>query len=179
MLPTRGQTTPKLAACEHRNLLAQTKLSISQVRDHLRMHDLPIAPRPDERSEWLLDRRHGGDAAWHEPIRGEAERFVDRLLDFAQLGPDMTLADVGCGDGRRRVSRHRASRPFTEGDHVGHLCASSPPHPCGGDQARCRGSVRVCSLFGGETRGHRQRLRRHRHDASGAGLRSRQDRGSS
>jgi arsenite methyltransferase len=63
------------------------------------MHDFSFAPRPDVWSEWLLDRRHGGDAAWHKLIRTEVERFADRLLDFARLGPDMTLADIGCGDG--------------------------------------------------------------------------------
>lgn len=76
------------------------------------MKNLPLASEPDEWSEWLLNRRHGGDAAWQELIRAEVETFADRLLDFAQLEPGMTLVDIGCGDGAvalRAIERAGAS----------------------------------------------------------------------
>lgn len=53
----------------------------------------------DSWSEWLLGRRHGGDAN-HEPIvRSTVERYRDRVLDGARLRPGMVLVDVGTGDG--------------------------------------------------------------------------------
>jgi ubiquinone/menaquinone biosynthesis C-methylase UbiE len=59
-----------------------------------------VAQTRDQWHRWLLDVRHGGDAAFREqmlirslyPIR-------DRVLDRAQLRPADTLLDVGCGDG--------------------------------------------------------------------------------
>jgi ubiquinone/menaquinone biosynthesis C-methylase UbiE len=46
-----------------------------------------------------LHGRHGGDAAHESAIRTEVDGFVDRLLDAARLSPNMTLVDVGSGDG--------------------------------------------------------------------------------
>ncbi|GAB3437103.1 class I SAM-dependent methyltransferase [Flindersiella endophytica] len=54
---------------------------------------------PDRWAEWLLERRHGGDA---ERLRSTLE-FVgkrrDIVLDRAEMQPGDTVLDVGCGDG--------------------------------------------------------------------------------
>lgn len=53
----------------------------------------------DEWSEWLLHRRHADDAAYERLVRSVIEGFADRVLDGARLASDMTLADIGAGDG--------------------------------------------------------------------------------
>lgn len=56
-------------------------------------------PPADIWSEWLLDRRHGGDPN-HEPVvHGIVQRIRDRVLDGARLSAGMVLVDVGTGDG--------------------------------------------------------------------------------
>jgi SAM-dependent methyltransferase len=56
-------------------------------------------PAGDHWSNWLLNRRHGGDPA-HEPVvRSLVERIRDRVLDGAQLSPGMVIVDAGAGDG--------------------------------------------------------------------------------
>lgn len=50
-------------------------------------------------SEWLLRRRHGGDAAYEQAIRHEVAIYADRVLDGARLSEGMRLADIGTGDG--------------------------------------------------------------------------------
>jgi arsenite methyltransferase len=57
------------------------------------------APQPDVWSHWLLHVRHGGDPAYSREMRGRLEYYADRVLDGARLGPGMTLADVGAGEG--------------------------------------------------------------------------------
>lgn len=50
-------------------------------------------------SDWVLRRRHGGDAG-HEPrVRACLDEVCDRVLDGARLAPGMLLVDVGTGDG--------------------------------------------------------------------------------
>ena len=49
---------------------------------------------------WLIDVRHGGDAAAREQLlTGLLYPIRDHVLDQAQLRPDDTLLDVGTGDG--------------------------------------------------------------------------------
>jgi len=60
--------------------------------------DLPTA-ESDNWSDWLLNRRHGRDPVLLEALRPELNRIADRVLDGAKLEPNMTLADVGTGDG--------------------------------------------------------------------------------
>jgi len=50
-------------------------------------------------SRWLLQRWHGGNAAYKEILHAKLVRFRDRVLDGAQLASGMTLVDVGAGDG--------------------------------------------------------------------------------
>jgi arsenite methyltransferase len=54
---------------------------------------------PDVWSDWLLHRRHGDDPAFAKVVRADVDRFVERVLDAAQLGPGMRLADIGTGEG--------------------------------------------------------------------------------
>jgi arsenite methyltransferase len=58
-------------------------------------------PSGDDRwARWLLDVRHGGDAAFRERILAESlYPWRDQILDKAQLQPGDTLLDVGAGDG--------------------------------------------------------------------------------
>ncbi len=56
-------------------------------------------PQSDRWAEWLLQHRHGGNAAYQAVVRREVELFADRVLTAANLRPGMTLLDVGSGDG--------------------------------------------------------------------------------
>ena len=54
----------------------------------------------DQWHRWLLDVRHGGDAAYCEQLLARTLHPVrDKVLDRADLRPGDTLLDVGCGDG--------------------------------------------------------------------------------
>jgi arsenite methyltransferase len=54
----------------------------------------------DQWHRWLLDVRHGGDAAYREQLLARTLHPVrDKVLDRADLRPGDTLLDVGCGDG--------------------------------------------------------------------------------
>ena len=56
-------------------------------------------PQSDEWSDWLLHGRHAGDPDLARALRVGLERCADRVLDAAELGAGMTLADIGAGDG--------------------------------------------------------------------------------
>jgi arsenite methyltransferase len=53
----------------------------------------------DQWHRWLLDVRHGGDAAYREQILDRLHAVRDGVLERARLRPADTLLDVGCGDG--------------------------------------------------------------------------------
>ena len=53
----------------------------------------------DEWSRWLLGTRFGHSSALERLVQRDVQRFRDRVLDAAQLGPCMTFADIGTGDG--------------------------------------------------------------------------------
>lgn len=53
----------------------------------------------DQWSQWLLQRRHGGDSAYRQRVVSVVERYRDRVLDAADLQAGMTLVDIGTGDG--------------------------------------------------------------------------------
>jgi arsenite methyltransferase len=54
----------------------------------------------DQWHRWLLEVRHGGDAEFREQMLARRLHPVrDRVLERAELRPDDTLLDVGCGDG--------------------------------------------------------------------------------
>jgi ubiquinone/menaquinone biosynthesis C-methylase UbiE len=50
-------------------------------------------------ARWLLQKRHANDPAFESFVRAEVAAYVERVLNFAQLRPGMTLLDVGTGDG--------------------------------------------------------------------------------
>ncbi len=50
-------------------------------------------------TEWLLNRRFGGNAEHMKFIMGELYPVRDKVLHNANLGENETLLDVGCGDG--------------------------------------------------------------------------------
>lgn len=53
----------------------------------------------DSWSEWLQSGRYGGSDAQRRRIDAQVEQIRDRVLDGASLKPDMTIADLGAGDG--------------------------------------------------------------------------------
>ena len=53
------------------------------------------ATASDVWSDWLLRRRHAGDAAYDRALRPTLDRIADRVLDAAGLAPGMTLATAG------------------------------------------------------------------------------------
>jgi ubiquinone/menaquinone biosynthesis C-methylase UbiE len=61
--------------------------------------ETPAAPLGDSWSDWLLHLRHSDDPELERLVRADVERYVDRVLDAARIGPGMTLADIGTGDG--------------------------------------------------------------------------------
>src|SRR5689334_1501443 len=50
-------------------------------------------------TEWLLNRRFGGNAEHMKLIMDELYPIRDKVLQNANLGENETLLDVGCGDG--------------------------------------------------------------------------------
>ena len=58
-----------------------------------------VASQGDEWSEWILHRRHAGDPAYDRLVRAAIEGYAHRVLDGARLAPEMTVADIGAGDG--------------------------------------------------------------------------------
>lgn len=50
-------------------------------------------------SEWLLHRRHADDPEYGRVVQEVVAGYADRVLDGAQVGADMTLLDVGGGEG--------------------------------------------------------------------------------
>jgi arsenite methyltransferase len=59
-----------------------------------------MAENTDRWHRWLLDVRHGGDAAYRErDLREFLYPVRDTVLDRAQLKPGDTVLDVGTGDG--------------------------------------------------------------------------------
>jgi ubiquinone/menaquinone biosynthesis C-methylase UbiE len=53
----------------------------------------------DEWSDWLLHRRHADDAAYGSVVQTAVMAYADRVLDGAHLAEDMTLLDLGSGEG--------------------------------------------------------------------------------
>src|ERR1019366_5647598 len=53
----------------------------------------------DEWSNWLLLRRHAGNRDYQRAVQAAVERIRDRVLDRACLRPELTMADIGSGDG--------------------------------------------------------------------------------
>jgi arsenite methyltransferase len=53
----------------------------------------------DEWSDWLLVRRHAGNPDYQRVVQAVIERIRDRVLDRARLRPELTLADIGSGEG--------------------------------------------------------------------------------
>ena len=56
-------------------------------------------PTADLWSQWLLHRRHADDAQFEPAVQAMVGRYVERLLDGAQLVSGQTLVDVGTGEG--------------------------------------------------------------------------------
>lgn len=56
-------------------------------------------PMADVWSQWLLHRRHADDPQLQRAVRAAVGRYIERVLDGAQLGAGQTLVDVGTGEG--------------------------------------------------------------------------------
>jgi arsenite methyltransferase len=55
--------------------------------------------KDDVWSNWLLHHRHGDDGEFAGVVQADVGRFVDHVLDAAELVPGMTLVDIGTGEG--------------------------------------------------------------------------------
>jgi arsenite methyltransferase len=96
----------------------------------------------DQWHRWLLEVRHGGDAEFREQMLARRLHPVrDRVLDRAELRPDDTLLDVGCGDGliafgalRRLGQEGRVIFSDVSEDLLDHCRAAAA---AGGDLDRC------------------------------------------
>ncbi|MGH2882290.1 MAG: class I SAM-dependent methyltransferase [Solirubrobacteraceae bacterium] len=58
-----------------------------------------MTPAPDRWSQWLLERRHGGDDRQREATLAHLGGIRDRVLAGAEPLDGATLLDVGAGDG--------------------------------------------------------------------------------
>jgi arsenite methyltransferase len=58
-----------------------------------------VTPAPDRWSQWLLERRHGGDDRQREATLAHLGAIRDRVLAAAEPLAGATLLDVGAGDG--------------------------------------------------------------------------------
>lgn len=92
-----------MGICECRSLPDADLCQPAKVRDEPTSDSMVIDPpdpgHSDQWSEWLLQRRHGGDPS-HEPVvRSLVERIRNRVLGGAELSPGTLLVDVGAGDG--------------------------------------------------------------------------------
>ena len=56
-------------------------------------------PTSDLWSQWLLHGRYADDAQFRRAVTAAVDRYVERLLDGAQLAAGQTLLDVGTGEG--------------------------------------------------------------------------------
>ncbi|HVC48716.1 MAG TPA: methyltransferase domain-containing protein [Burkholderiales bacterium] len=50
-------------------------------------------------TEWLFHRRHADDPVYHQSVQARVNKYADHVLEAAHLAPDMTLADIGSGEG--------------------------------------------------------------------------------
>lgn len=53
----------------------------------------------DPWAQWLLETRHGGDAAFRSTVQAQVATVVTKLLDALALRPHMHLLDIGSGEG--------------------------------------------------------------------------------
>lgn len=56
-------------------------------------------PKADLWSQWLLRQRYGDDPQFEQAVQAMVGRYIERLLDGAQLAAGQTLVDVGTGEG--------------------------------------------------------------------------------
>lgn len=56
-------------------------------------------PTSDLWSQWLLHGRYAEDTQFRQAVSAAVDRYVERLLDGAQLAAGQTLVDVGTGEG--------------------------------------------------------------------------------
>lgn len=56
-------------------------------------------PTSDLWSQWLLHGRYADDAQFRQSVSAAVDRYIERLLDGAQLAAGQTLVDVGTGEG--------------------------------------------------------------------------------
>jgi ubiquinone/menaquinone biosynthesis C-methylase UbiE len=56
-------------------------------------------PIQDQWAQWLLERRHGGDAETQKAMLADLAQIRDKVLEHATVSPGDVLLDVGTGDG--------------------------------------------------------------------------------
>ncbi len=94
-------------------------------------------------SDWLLRRRFGDDPLNEATVRRAVERIRDRVLDGAQLSPDMVLIDVGSGDGLIAFGAFQRVGPTMQATFVD---LSEPLLRCAEESAKKLGLRDQCSF---------------------------------
>ena len=95
-------------------------------------------------SQWLLHGRHADDPQLQRAVRTAVERYIDRVLDGAQLGPGETLVDVGAGEG---LVAFRAIERTGPALRVWLTDVSEPMQRYARAQAMARGVLEQCSFL--------------------------------
>ncbi len=95
-------------------------------------------------SQWLLHGRHADDPQLQRAVRTAVERYIDRVLDGAQLGPGETLVDVGAGEG---LVAFRAIERTGPALRVWLTDVSEPMQRHARAQAMARGVLEQCSFL--------------------------------
>ncbi len=100
-------------------------------------------PATDIWSQWLLHRRHGGDAHYEQAMRAMVERYVEKVLEAARLKAGETIADVGAGEGLLAL---RAIERVGGALHAWLTDVSEPMLRHAEAQARARGVADRCTF---------------------------------
>lgn len=95
-------------------------------------------------SQWLLHQRHADDPHLQEAIRAVVDRYIDRVLDGAQLTAGQTLVDVGTGEGLVAL---RAMERVGQSLRAWLTDVSEPMLQYAHAQAEARGVLGQCSFL--------------------------------
>ena len=100
----------------------------------------------DPWSQWLLHQRHSGDLEVQKTVNANVERYVQKVLDGAQLQPGQALLDVGTGEG---VVAFRALERMGATLKVWLSDVSETMLQHARNQARERGVLKQCTFLRG------------------------------
>ncbi len=101
-------------------------------------------PTADLWSQWLLHQRHADDPRLQEAVVAVVDRYIDRVIDGAQLTAGQTLVDVGTGEG---LVAFRAMERVGQSLRAWLTDVSGPMLQHARAQAEARGVLGQCSFL--------------------------------